>query len=186
MLNTIRPISLVAVLKGFLFTGVTLWAVTATVLLFRLRPVPVLIGIDPYGVRVISSENDRLLKIERLNFVKRYLSYAYSYAASDYETRISHAGDMMSKTLWDDKKSEFQRIKLSLKDQELTQDLKILEIREVDPDTFEADLKINVKTRLQEAGTALRVQLKLKRAQRTAENPYQYEVDSYVEQVLSL
>ncbi len=184
MIQNLRPRSLYQCMKGILIAGVTGWALIATILLLKFQPQTLLIGIDQYGARLITTEDDRLLRVEKENFIKRYLHHAYTYTSQDFEGRMSQAGDLMTQHLWEEKKKEFSRIAREMKTQELTQTTTLQELRQVDPENFEADLQIKTKTRLQEATTRLRVGLKIKRTTRTKQNPYPYEVESYAEQVI--
>ncbi len=185
MIRHFNPMSILSFLRNALIVLLVLWAAISTILLLRMKPQVVLVGIDPYGTRLITSENDRLLKGERENFVKKYLAYAYNYSSASFDSRISVAGDMMTQKLWQEKKEEFARISEGLKKHELSQTAKVLELREIDPENFEADLEIRVKTKFQEATTKLRLEIKLRKARRFDQNPYPYEVANYAEQIIS-
>lgn len=184
MIRSLKPVSLFLITKRLLFVVILTWAVVASVLAFRNQTHVLLVGIDPYGVRLITSNDDRLLRIEKENFVKRFLVYLYTYSGTEFEKRISLAGDMMALKLWEEKTPEFKSIAAKLPGQELSQAGTLKELRSVDAETFEADLELLTKNRLQEARTKVRVELKIRAVSRTAQNPYAYEVESYVERVL--
>lgn len=185
MIKTIKPASLLIILKRALQIGTLSWAIVATILLIRLKPQVVLIGVDQFGVRLITGADDRLLKAEQENFLKKYLSQTYNYSSQDYDARISLAGDLMAEELWKEKRKEFDRIAQGLKRQELTQTTNVDELRAIDPSTYEADLEITVKNKLQETKVRLRVEIKLRRKPRSPQNPYEYEVQGFEEHVLS-
>lgn len=184
MILKFKPVSQLSFMKKVSVISITAWAALSTILLLRLQPRVVLIGIDSYGARVITKETDRLLRLERENFIKKYLTYSYSYSSTNYDERTSLAGDMMASRLWNEKKKEFTQISENLRKIELVQESKILELREVDLENFEADLELKVRSKLQEATTKLRVEIKINKAKRTEESPYQYEVESYGEHVI--
>lgn len=185
MIKNVHRYTIFVCIKRASVVGLIGWSITATILLLRNKPQVLLVGIDQNGTRLITNEDDRLLKTERINFVKRYLAFAYSYSSTDYDSRVSTAGDMMAPKLWEEKKQEFLKISEGLKNEELSQKTKVIEIREIDPENFEADLDINVKSRLKEVTRKLRLQLKLKKSSRNRENPYPFEVESYDEHLIS-
>jgi hypothetical protein len=185
MIKNLKPLSELLIMRRSLILVLGGWALVATVLVVRLKPAVVLIGIDQYGTRVITNEDDRLLKSERENFIKKYIAYSFSYSSADFDQRTSAAGDMMTAELWERKKFDLGKISENLKANELTQVTRIQEMRELGDNQYEADLEIKVKNKLQEGTAKIRVELKLQKAPRTNEKPYQYEVSSHVENTLS-
>jgi len=181
MFGSLNRVSILSIAKKALIAGIGIYAVIATILLFRLSPKPVLIGIDPYGTRIITEAGDRLIRQEKENFLKHFLSLQYSFDSESFDKRISDCGDLMSEALWVQKKVEFERLAKQLKAEELTQTVAIQEVREVDSANFEADLVIHVKRRLNESTVKLRVDLKIHPNPRRAANPYPYEVERYDE-----
>lgn len=181
MFGSLRRISVLSIARKALLGGVAVYGVIATVLLFRLNPKPILIGIDPYGTRVIREGGDRLLRQEKENFLKHFLALQYSYDQATFEKRISDCGDLMAVDLWAQKKIEFERVAQSLRAEELTQTVDIKELREVDAQNFEADLVIHIKRRLKESTVKLRVDLRVHANPRRENNPYPYEVERYDE-----
>ena len=174
-------VSWLSIARKALMGGIVAYAVIATILLVRLNPKPVLIGIDPYGTRIITEGGDRLIRQEKENFLKHFLSLQYSYDQATFQKRISDCGDLMAVELWALKKIEFERVATQLKTEELTQSVDIKELREVDAQNFEADLVIHVKRRLNESSVTLRVDLKIRHNPRRENNPYPYEVERYDE-----
>jgi hypothetical protein len=159
-----------------LFLSLTVWATIASVVALNAKPTLILVGIDQYGTRLISSETDRLLLIEKQNFLKKYLHFLFNYNSANYDTRTSSAGDMMSEALWELKKTELERISNQLKNTELTQTATITELRELPDNIYEADIHIELQTKLEKKTTKLRTILKLRPSTRTQNQPYPYEV----------
>jgi hypothetical protein len=185
MIYGLKVHSKVDFLKATLFFVVLCWALTATFLLVRLKPQIVLVGIDQYGTRIISEEGDRLTQLERDNFIKKYLGLLYTFRSTDFDTRVSAAGDMMGDVLWASKKVEFLEISKKLKSQELSQSTEVEQLREIGPETFEADLKIVVRSKLQESVSRIRVEIKLRKVPRTSTKPFPFEVETHEENSLS-
>ena len=158
------------------------YIVVATVLLMRMRPEPILIGVDQYGTRVIRDSSDRLLKKERENFLKRFLTLLYNYDSASFEERISESGDLMSDALWSEKRDEFSKIGSQLKTEDLEQKATVSEPRELDESSYQADVELKVRRKLTESMVKLRVDLRLRQNQRNENNPYPFEVERYDEQ----
>lgn len=181
MFRSLKPVSLLAITRKALLAGLLAYSAIATVLLFRLKPVPILIGIDPYGTRLIRESGDRLIRQEKETFLKQFLTRIYSFDQANFASRISDSGELMAETLWSQKKEEFERLAEQLKAEELTQTVQIQELREVDTQNFEADLVIHIKRRLNQSAVKLRVELKIHANPRRENNPYPYEVERYDE-----
>lgn len=181
MFKAINRLSLLSLARKVIFSGLAIYAVIATTLLFRLKPQPLIIGIDPYGTRIIREGGDRLIRQEKENFLKHFLVLQYSYDSESFDKRISDCGDLMAVELWVQKKTEFERLAKQLKSEELVQTVEIKELREVDPANFEADLVIRIKRRINESSVKIRVDLKIRPNPRRENNPYPYEVERYDE-----
>ncbi len=182
MIDAIKPYFKLQAMKTLLTAVILAWAATASILLVRNQPQTLLIGMDENGVRVIRDERDRLVAGEKLNFIKRYLSYSYNFDSKDYDDRMTSAGNLMSTKLWEEKASEFKKIREEAKNTpEITQESTIEEIRFIDDYTFEADLGLKISKRLKTISVPLRVTIKIAPHLRTIDNPYSWEVTSYVE-----
>jgi hypothetical protein len=141
------------------------------------------IGIDPYGTRILFGTGDPILKAEREAFVKRFLVYLYNYDETNFDERISSIGDSMRDKIWDSKKSEFIGISKQLKSDPLVQKAKIVDLRELDERHYQADLEVHIESRLRKKDVKLRVGIEISAAARTIEKPFPWIVESYDEQV---
>lgn len=178
-----RPYFSLRAFKMLFTTAMTLWAVAATLLLFRKDTI--LIGIDENGVRVISDERDHLVVQEKINLVKRFLIHQNNFDSKDYGEKITSSGNLMSSSLWRAKSDDFLRFKESLKQMpEYRQDGFIEELRQVDDYTFEADLVITENKKLNQIKSKKRVEVKVSSHRRNLDNPYSWEVTEYAETIL--
>jgi hypothetical protein len=182
MFPKMRAISFVSVLKKAVLVLLVSYCVLTTFLLWKLKPEPLIIGIDQYGTRIIKGSDDKLIKLERYNFVKKFLTDFYNFNSTNYTEVISQSGELLSLDLWEEKREEFLKISEGLKKESLSQVTKIEELREVDPLTYQADLSVKVMNRLREVSTNIRVTIKIKQSSRRASNPFPYEVERYDEQ----
>jgi hypothetical protein len=169
-------------MKRAIFYGLCIYSVATTALIFKLNPVPVVIGIDSYGTRIVTGEKDPIIKAEREAFVSRFISNLYNYDETNFDERISLVGDLMKPELWDEKKAEYLSVSSRLKVEPLSQKSKILDLREVDETHFEADLSIHIQSRLRSNHTQVRVTIEISQAPRSSVKPYPWEVIHYVEQ----
>ncbi len=174
---------LVVMRRTFMGTLI-MYAIVSSIMLIRLNPKPTIIGIDSYGTRIIGESGDGILKAEKVNLVKRFLIYLYSFDETNFDERISTVGDFMATKLWEQKQSEFLSISNRLKNEPLTQKAKIEDLREIDDTHFEADLQVSVQNRLRQGGSKIRVQLELKPTPRNPNKPYPWEIVTYDEQSL--
>lgn len=170
-----------SLLRKTLIFGLVIYSALLTIIMFRVKPHAILIGIDQYGTRVISAAGDRLLKKEKENFLKHFLALLYSYNEETFETRISDCGDLMTKVLWAAKKQEFLKLKEKLKTEPLTQIAEITELREIDQGEYEADVSLKIRRKLTENTIKLRVQIRVKSSARAENDPYPFEVENYDE-----
>jgi len=175
-------VAVLSIAKKAIVIGLVAYAGIASVLLLRLKPQTLLIGVDQYGTRIIREPGDRLLKKEKENFLKRFLALHYGYDSETFEKRISDGGDLMAEQLWTEKREEFERIGKQLKTEDLTQEVQVSELREMDEWTYQADLALKVRRKLTEAVVKLRVELRIRPNPRRENNPFLYEVERYDEQ----
>lgn len=182
MIKVLPKSTVYAGIKKLLFLTLILYSGVTTFLLFRLDPKPLIIGIDPYGTRVLGAEKDPILKAEKENFLKRFVTYLYNYDETNFDERISIVGDFMNSKIWERRKAEFTSVSNRLKQEPLTQKGKITDLREIDETHFEADVEVHVQSRLRESTVKMRVEIELAAAPRTSSKPYPWEVTSYDEQ----
>lgn len=182
MFRAIPKVALLSLAKKAVFSVVIAYCILTTALLMKLKPEPLVIGIDKYGTRIIRDPNDELLKLEKENFVKSFLAQIYNYDQTNFKDRISKGGDYMTRALWTTKGKEFDRIGAQLTTEDLTQIGKIDGVRSIDDYTYEADVEIKIRRKLVETTINLRVEIKIRPARRSEPNAYPWEVERYDEQ----
>jgi hypothetical protein len=174
-----HPYLQLEVFKKGLAVVVLAWAITASVVAVRNRPEVILIAVEESGTRLIQSASDPLLARERVKFVREFLFRFYHYTSDDFEQAVSSAGNLMSDALWGEKEPEFKRIAAQMKDAPpLRQEARLLDLRELGDDEFEADLAVRVRNRLVDKEARYRVVIQLGTRKRSADNTYPYEVRS--------
>ena len=111
MIREIRIVTLVSFWRKIVWAVLLFYSALTTVLLLKLKPEPLLIGVDQFGTRIIRTADDRLLKQEKENFLKKFLQIYNNYDSETYDQKISEAGDLMSKELWEKKQTELKYVR---------------------------------------------------------------------------
>jgi len=169
-------------LKMVLVIVLGVYSAVTTLCLVKVKPKTILIGIENNATRIIGSNDDRLLRLEKQAFLKQFIRTLYNYDESSYKEKVSLAGDLMSDQLWKGEKPKFEEISKKLEGKEITQEVRILDLREIDLDQYEADLELKVKDRLTEVTPKIKVKITINEHRRSDLNPYPYEVEHYDEQ----
>jgi hypothetical protein len=160
------------------------WAVFATFMAARNRSEIILIGLDANGARIIQPQGDPLLLQEHMKFVKEVLLRLYSYDSESYAKRISSAGHLMTDAAWGEQEKTFRQTVELMKTQSLRSEARLLDLREVDERSFEADVGIQITERLVMREVRLRVALTIGPRNRNVNNPYAWEVTEFHENEL--
>ena len=181
MFTKIEKVDALNLAKRGIFLGLCVYCMVVTVVALKMRPQTLLIGLDSYGARVIREASDPVLRKEKENFIKQFLIQLYTFDGESFERRVSVCGDLMTKDLWLKKKPEFAGIAAKLKTDPLVQVLEIQELREVDTNTYQADIKIQVQRKLEINTVKLRVDIRISPSERRETNPYLFEVKDYDE-----
>lgn len=169
-------------LRYGLVAVLSIYSITVSALLVTNRQQTIVVGIDQFGTRILGKNDDRLLKLEKHNFLTKFITHAYNYTSDTYSTELSAAGDLMSNALWDAKQSELRQINDKIKQHKLVQSSVTKDLREISQSSYQADLEITVKDKLNERKTSLRVDFTLSPNTRNTQNPFPFEVNNYVEQ----
>ncbi len=173
---SIQPYIRYKLLMGMVIALLFAWAVTATVVAFKLQPQVILVGTDENGTRLITTQTDPMLSRERIKFIKEFLYSFYNYSSDDYEKAMNQAGGLMADSLWIEKEKELHTTLNQMKQTPLSQEVRLLDLREVADTEFEVDLGVKIQTRLQSKETKYRVDVKIGSRKRGTENPYPWEV----------
>src|SRR5689334_16357817 len=149
MFRNIKPISIYQWTKRLLLILLVIYSGVSTVLLLKMKPKTLVIGIDSYGTRVIETTDDRLIRMEKHNFVKKFIHTLYNYSEITFSQNVSQAGDMMNRDLWEKRKPEYLQLSEGLKTKPLKQEvLQVEDIRELDISSYQADIKLKVTKNL--------------------------------------
>lgn len=170
-------------LKLIAISLLSIYSVVMTVVDLQKKPVTTIIAIEETGTRVVTDENDSALKKEKKNFIQSFISYLYAFNSSNFESRMSSAGDLMSNELWAQKVEGFRKASAQVKNDDFMSVCQIKDIQEssANPNKFRAVIEVTFRKKLQTEKKRYAVDIEVKRSKRDVLNPYDMEVVRYDE-----
>ena len=170
-------------LKVISVTILALYAIAITIVDIQKKPVTTIIAIEETGTRVVTDVNDSALKKEKKNFVQSFISYLYAFNSSNFESRMSAAGDLMSNELWAQKVDGFRKASSQVKNDDFMSVCQIKDIQESssNPNKFRAVIEVTFRKKLQTEKKRYAVDIEVKKSKRDVLNPYDMEVVRYDE-----
>ena len=165
-------------IKHWILTVVLIgWGTVSTYFALKNREKLILIGINDSGARLITESNDQMLQYELKSFLETFIKKYYSYSESTFSTQISEASDLMSESLWEQKKAKLLELQEKLKKSPLVQDIEILGIDKVDDSKIEATATVIVRSKLSEQKYNVRINLSYTKIKRSEANPWGYQIE---------
>ena len=183
-MNLIVEIVKPHLLRVLLFTSLAIWAGFATFVAVTKKNETLLIGIDGNGTRVIRSKDDPLFKTELVAFLKHYLSLAYDFTPETFKDRVGSATALMSATLWQKERINIQRLQDLVGKSGLLQKSKVRQLNQIDPNSFQALMEVEQKTRLKTQKFQLKISVSLSQVPRNQTNPWGMEITDIKEERL--
>jgi hypothetical protein len=171
------------VLKITSISLLVLYALVITIVDLQKRPVTTIIAIEDTGTRVVTDQNDAALKKEKRNFVQAFISYLYAFNSSNFESRMSSAGDLMSNELWAQRVESIRKAVIQIQNDDLVSLCQIKDIQESNsnPNKFRAVIEVTFRRKLQTEKKRYAVDIEVKKSKRDILNPYDMEVIRYDE-----
>lgn len=167
-----------------LIVSLFVWAIIATIVVFRNSSKIILVGIDESGARIISESTDRLLRLETKQFLKFFIDHYYTYDQVTFSEQMGLSTEIMSTDLWEKEKSKLIELKTKLDQNPLSQTADIENMDLVDQNKVEAILKIKITSRMNEQIVRLKVILEFKKQERSDKNPWNYQITELSDVVL--
>lgn len=164
------------VLRLSLIIVLGLWATSATVIAVLKKNETILIGVADDASYIISDSNESLKRKEIVSFVRAFAKNFYEFTPTNHAERISQAGDLMAKSLWESKREELKQVNERLKSEPLVQTAKVLSIDLINDETIEIALQIEIAKRIENISTNLKVTLKVRSHERSESNPWPFEI----------
>ena len=159
-----------------LISSLFLWGLLASILAFQNKEKVILIGTVNGSYKVI---NDREMDpLETENFIRHFLGLTLNFNEANYRKHISIAGDLMTESLWLEKKKEFKEMAGFIKKHQVVQSSEVLSITRKKKNLFE----VKVKNYLFKKGVLREkenlISLSLIKNERSYENPWRHSVSN--------
>lgn len=159
--------------------GLFFWAVSASVVAIYKTMQPekiILVGADQYGMRVITRDNDPVLKFEAPLMIHSYIKLAYDFDQTNYRNKIMQAGGYVSEELWLSLLDNHKALADKLDKQALSQSAQIDDLIQIDTNRFEAHLSIAIRLGTTVAHKKLKIEFSIDKKKRNSSNPYEWEI----------
>ena len=151
-----------------------LWGVSVTGLAFLNKAQLVIIGKTKDSYQIIDSEEKD--PVETSNFIRHFIALTLNFDKESYKRHISLAGDLMTESLWEKKKPEFQEMADFIKKHKVIQSSEVLSIKKIKSSLYEIQIRnyLFKKGNLTEKDKL--ILLSLTENQRSFENPWRLSV----------
>lgn len=137
------------------------------------------------GARLITEEDEALIKSQQKSLIRRMVSKLYNYDEQNFNSNISLAGDLMSDHVWSSAVPDFKNIQARIKGSGLVQAAEIKRISRLEEDAYRVELLLTVKDKLMSRQASVQAEFRLGRRKRDEVNPFGWEVVEYDETILS-
>ena len=179
------PYALYLVKKHLALTAIlltlTAWALVASTLALQNKHELLLIGLDPNGTRVITSQEDPLFKTEVVNFLRSFVSELYTFTPETFESSVGRASDLMTKDLWEKEKEKVVKLQAIVKAEAISSSAEITSITKVSAGIFKVGLTMSESRRVGKQTKKLEVTVGLRKGERSESNSYGIEVNELQE-----
>ena len=159
-----------------LITILFLWGVVSTILAFQNKEKVFLIGKTNGSYHLIENEPKEPLETE--NFIRHFLALTLNFDEKSYKEHISIAGDLMTDSLWFEKKNEFTEMAGFITKNQVIQSSEILSITKQTSNLFE----VKIRNYLFKKGVLTKTEkilfLSLVENKRSYENPWRHSVSN--------
>jgi hypothetical protein len=166
----------------WLLIGVLLvYAAIATVTIIRNKPDIRIIAIEPTGTRLVSSDTDPVLEMERLKFLRLFAHLYNNYDAQTFEESVLKAFDWVTDEIWKSKEAE---VKVTLENLQKTgtiQTAKVTRIAENAENQFEIEILATQYFRAKQVTKKGVLTLVVEDAVRSSTNPWGLVISSLSE-----
>jgi hypothetical protein len=141
----------------------------------------VLIGIDENGSRVITSNEDPLFKTEVVAFLRHFSMLLYNFDPATYLENVGSASELMSANLWEDLETLLRKKQDIVKSNQISHSGIVESIVRLEPSLYEVVLKCMEQRKIKKIDRYIKVQIRLRRIERSGINPWGIEIDELQE-----
>lgn len=165
------------------------FGISLLALLFNLKAVvgtktPLIFAIDGNGTRIVNDLADPIFKTEALAFIQTFIFNTYNFSPDSFLKRIGFVTTVMSDDLWNKKKQNILDLKDKIERDQIKVSGTLVKLTKDDEGVFHAFVSVTEQSRLATNSHNLEVSLKLRKTDRSAQNSYGLEVESYEETIV--
>jgi len=171
-------------LRWLLIIALSLWAIGASVLLITRKDKLVVIAVSDDTSYVVRNTNQTRERKELLSFVKLTIEKLYSFTPETFSHNLTMVSDLMSEELWALKREQFERLNQRLQKDPLTQTSKIVSVNDLGDGKIQAQIEAQIRHKLEVKTINLKVDLEIRKRQRSESNPWMYEVTGLKDETL--
>lgn len=158
--------------------GITLffWALVVSIKLISTKNQTVLIRVDDFQTQVINEESVENIPIQLENFIGHFIGYFYSYTSHNFDKHIDKAIQIMDQQLARSFVQKLNAMSEKTKTKSIFQSAYPLQITQLKEFDFEIKMRVyHIENDIETEDDFL-IRLKIKKIQRTLENPFGLEV----------
>lgn len=155
------------------------WALVASYLAVQNKTHILVISSENGELRALGSEGLDAQKNIEENFVRRFLLLSYNFDLNSYQSNTERASDLMSESLFNHLKQQLKTNLEELKRKPASQSAEVFKCERPANKEYECDLIVWNMKEGADHQRKMRVMLKIKKAVRTVENPWGFEVDTF-------
>ena len=146
------------------------WCITSTVFLLQKEDKVVLLQMNGLDTRVV--EKTELPPVEIENFLYNFVGLFYSYSSENYEDHMNRAAPLFQLSLIKQYVPKINKMYDVISAQKIVQTSFIERIYKVEDFFYELDMNVQRTESSTEKQSNYKIRLKLKKSERTLENPY--------------
>ncbi len=153
---------------------------------FTSRPQTVLIGVDQNGTRIITDQEDPVLRTEVINFLRAFVGVMYNFDQTTFVDNAAKASDLLSLDLWNEKKNDVMTMIETMKKEPMQVSTQITKIGKEKNEKNEEQYSVYTNQIVNRRARTDNIKMNYiftvqKLPKRTKENPYSIEITSIKE-----
>jgi len=183
-MRTIKLHTSYEALKTLVLGFLVIYCFAITIILFR-QPREKVIMVSESGSYVLDEKTpEESLTSEKLNFIRDFIKKFYRYTERNFEMDVYLGGrEMLTDAAFNSQKTEMERIVQKMKQEKMSVDFHILDLRQIDEKHFEVDLNLQTVLQAQNPNiTKIRVKLEVHSKDRSLVTGYPFEIASIAEE----
>lgn len=158
-------------LLAVLLAATTVWAITATILYWRLSHNPRVVAITAETGKD-SAQSATMGHLERSNFAKQFLERLFTFDSTNFWQTQTSLSSLMSGPLRKDRTDEITRLQESIRKKNIRQSGQVLSLTADTDRSLTATVLLNILENNQKKELYMQVALTTESVERTLENPW--------------